>query len=268
MSKGKDLKRISDLLVASMWQRFSGKKSIQPRSFCLMTGPPCSGTTAVQAWLVEQEGVAGLSESRILFAAYRFWQQVSRFANLYTDKDVLRQLVQELVFQYYDACVTLNGRLVVDKEPLEQIALPDGNYHEFVYCIRELFPDVKVIFIIRDPVATIWAMRNRHWGYSLVEAEPRMFSLEECIAIWKANASLILEQRQKPNTYLCRFEHLITEPAEASQRIAAFLAITCQTSFQPRPTRTVHFSEDVRQYILSMTSAERAWFDDRQHWPT
>ena len=56
------------------------------------------------------------------------------------------------------ALVSASARRVRYKEPLEPIAFPDRHYEQFLDNTRLLFPNIKLLFMVRDPLATIWSM--------------------------------------------------------------------------------------------------------------
>ena len=91
--------------------------------------------------------------------------------------------------------------------------------------IRKMFPDMKLLFMIRNPINTIWSMMNRKWGYSLSSKELRRFNLEECIRTWNSCTSLALQYSRKKNVYICQFEDLIEEPLKTSMQILRFLRL-------------------------------------------
>lgn len=243
-------------VIPSVISRLNAALHLQPRSLCLVTGPPCSGTTALGDWLGLQKGVVGISESRILIATHFLLEQIRRFNSL-RNEDALLPTTRGFVYHYYARRAFLWRKLLLDKEPLEPIALPDENYAQFINNMRWLFPGLKLLFIIRHPLPTIWCMRNRQWGYSLAAGEPRMFTLPECVRIWKANASLIAQNDACTDIFICKFEDLVANPANMSVQILDFLEITRGTTFVPRQTRDVQFQEDVVAYVLHETAEER-----------
>ena len=50
---------------------------------------------------------------------------------------------------------------MTDISGLEPVAFPDESYAQFIDCMNRLLPNVRFIFMLRDPVATIWSMRSR-----------------------------------------------------------------------------------------------------------
>ena len=163
---------------------------IRPASMCLVTGCPRSGTSAILSWLNQNKGVVRFYESRILVSAHRFYSEIERFNNLNQNKEFFLGEIRKLVLKYYDSKKLLIAKHLIDKEPLEPIAFPDLDYALFLSNLREIFPDIKLLFMVRNPVETIWSMMNRKWGYTLTSQELRQFTLDECIQTWNACAGL------------------------------------------------------------------------------
>jgi hypothetical protein len=119
--------------------------------------------------------------------------------------------------------------------------------------MRLIFPDIKIIFMVREPLATIWSMRQREWGYSLADPKLRNYSLPECIQIWKNCVELAHENYDDPNWYICSFERLVKEPKEESCRILRFISSKSSTFFIPKTTDKSRFSDEEKNYILQET---------------
>lgn len=235
-------------------QRLVGSR---PHTFALITGPPRSGTTAMSEWLGTQPGVRALSESRILIAAHRFLQEVGRLKSLDRSSAELEARIGGLVFGYYGDRHWLLGRsILVDKEPLGHIALSDGSHSDFLENVLRISPGAKLVLMIRHPIATIWSMQQRAWGYSLVHGTPARGSLEEDIGRWRAAAGVVAEYSSRPDTLLCRFEELVRNPDEESARILDFLGVENGVPFEPQPTRDVAFSAETMELIMEKTARE------------
>ncbi len=127
-----------------------------PQGMCLISGAPRSGTSALCEWLGSQRSISAFPESRILISASKFVDEAFRFKNLESNSAEIMKMVRRLVYDYYSRSrVLLGKRLVVDKEPLEPIAFPLKDYMQFLATTRMIFPNIKFLFAIRDPVATI-----------------------------------------------------------------------------------------------------------------
>ncbi len=235
--------------VAKMLQK---PLRIRPKHFCLISGAPRSGTTAVGSWLCDCHGVAGFMESRILVAVHRFIQEIHRFEDLDCCQEKLIPLARRLVYGYYaDHAVLFRKTLLLDKEPLEPIAFPDKHYTAFLENIRAVLPETKLLLMVRHPVASVSSMSQRKWGYSLTDTPPQELSLEEHVETWCSSVESILKYADDPNTYICQFGRLVSEPEKESKQICDFLEIPASNLFRPRPTHSVELAHKEAEFVLS-----------------
>lgn len=227
-----------------------------PNVLCVISGAPRSGTTAVVKWLQTNKRVSTFAETRILVAAHAMVREAHRFQQL-SGKDLyLRRAVRRLVFGFYaEQCKYAGRPILVDKEPLEPIAFPDRQYEDFLHSVRFIEPDAKIIFMVREPIGTVWSMSQRKWGYSLTEGEPRTFTLEEHVANWCACADIALEWASDPNVYVCFYDRLVTAPESESMRIAHFLGLGKVGTFEPKQSSEPGFSPDQRAFIAAQTQS-------------
>jgi hypothetical protein len=227
---------------------------IRPKEIHLITGCPRSGTSAVRDWLQQHKELSTVFESRVLVGAHQFTRQVNRFATLSHHKESLLENLRNIVFDHYASIKFVFGKILIEKEPLEPIAFPDLEFEEFLENTRLLFPDLKIVFMLRDPLATVWSMRCRKWGYSLTSQELREFSLEECIETWNQSTKIVRAFSHDSNFYVCSFESLVEDPLLESSKIYDFLGVTKGTAFQPKATKEIGFSEEEKTYILALLS--------------
>ncbi len=247
------LKRLAKPAVLKFQRYFR----LFPQEICLISGAPRSGTTALFAWLNDQPAVAAYTESRILVGIHRFMEQVYRFRDLKSHSTTLIKLARSLVFDYYASSSVLIGkRLLLDKEPLEPIAFPSKDYEAFIVNMKRLFPEIKLLLVIRDPIATIWSMSRRSWGESLTNAEAQEFTIDEYAENWSSCANLILRYRSDPNTYIVRFEQLVDDSTNESKRILHFLNLNGGKPFSPSPTKETGFSHEDRERILRLVKPQ------------
>lgn len=228
-----------------------------PKEFCLISGPPRSGTSVLCEWLGHQPGIKAFYESRILVSIHRFMDEVHRFRNLEKDCTIIANLARHLVFDYYSSSRVLIGtRLLVEKEPLEPIAFPSKDYEKFLMNVRTLIPKSKLLLVIRDPIATIWSMTRRTWGESLTNMETKRFTIEEHQENWSSCADLVLKYCSDPNTYIVQFGRLVHDPENESIRIFDFLNIRKGNSFEPRQTKEIGFNNEEQKKILRMVQPQ------------
>lgn len=231
------------------------KTGLFPHEFCLITGSPRSGTSALVRWLGAQKQISAFPESRILIGAHRFLEEAHRFHNL--DKEIakIELLGRQLVYDYYiDSRLSLGKRLIVDKEPLEPIAFPSRDYARFVANVRKLLPESKLLLAIRDPFSTIWSMSRRTWGESLSDEQQHRFTLHEYIETWKAGAEIVLQYHGLPDVYVVQFGQLVNRAENESKKIFDFLKLRNGMPFKPRETNEVNFNTEERELILNAVS--------------
>lgn len=229
----------------------------RPRVFCLVTGSPRSGTSAVVRWLGAQPDVTAFNESRVLVGAHGLMREAARFKKLSRTSASLESAMRKAVFRYYaEQAHYAFGPVLLDKEPLEPIAFPEEDYADFVSDVRALVPDVKLLLMIRDPISTVWSMTQRQWGYSLTSGEVRSYTLEEHVANWCACADLVLRWASDSNTYVCQYGRLTTETDQESARVARFLGLGTVAPFQPKPSASPKFSPEDLTLIRSKTDAQ------------
>lgn len=223
-----------------------------PRDICLISGAPRSGTSALVKWLGGQKEILAFPESRILIGIHGFLKEASRFNNLERERERVEGLARQMAYDYYiGSKVSLGKRLIVDKEPLEPIAFPSKGYAEFIADVKRLFPASRLLFAIRDPLATVWSMSRRAWGESLTQPTNQTFSLDEHVENWRSCTELIMQYRADPNAYIVQFGRLTKDPLNESRRIFDFLKIRNGIPFQPRETKETRFDAEEEKRILA-----------------
>ena len=238
-------------------RRAGARLGLKPRSFTLVSGCPRTGTSALLWWLSEQDGVVARLESRILLTAHAALKEAGRFGPLRAGRASVVESTARSVLRFYAEDAWLWGRALVDKEPTEPVAFPDGDYAGFLDHVRELFPEVRTILMTRHPVPTIWSMRQRSWGHSLAAGDPVEWSLPECLDVWKANARIAAARGGDAGTLVCRFEEMTTDPAGVSRAVADFVGLGPTTPFVPKATKEVGFDLPEIDVILEETRDER-----------
>ena len=137
---------------------------LKPNVFCLTVACARSGSSALVGWLSRHSDVVYVGQSRILPIASRYIQNVDSFKNLHSNRDSLLMLGRNLVWQYYSSKWFIWNRILIDKENFDPTVFPNGKIDRFLDDVRELFPDVKLLFLVREPVATISSMQKKNFG--------------------------------------------------------------------------------------------------------
>jgi hypothetical protein len=238
---------------------------LEPGTFCLITGPPRSGTTALANWLLSQERVRGLVESRILVSVHRLVSDIHRFESLHAEHLQLEKRARRFALASYGAFgVFFFTRVLIDKEPLEPTAFPDRDYRAPLRNLRAVFPRIRFLFLLRDPVPTLWSMAQRKWGFGMRNTEPVPYPLEDHIQTWCSNVEVALEYADDPRAYLCFNSRLVADPIPESRRIFDFLNIRGGLPFEPRPTKEVGFDEEQLEKIRRATAAHAEALANRE----
>ncbi|MCP5004997.1 MAG: sulfotransferase [Planctomycetes bacterium] len=249
---------IQGLNTSSVLLGLQKKLHLRPRSLCLVVSCARSGSTAISDWLSKQSGVVYAGQSRIQTVTCRYIQEIDSFKSLTKDRALLLKLVNELVWQYYAKSFFFWNRVLVDKENFDPTTFPHGRYEEFIDTLQYLFPDIKLLFLVRDPVATIWSMhKKKYWGYSLARSSLLTYTRDEYIDIWNQCTILASKSRGMKNVYVCEFEKLVAAPDKESAKIFKFLGIPGSNIFCPNVTDEIGFDQSERQYILDATESVR-----------
>ncbi len=247
MTNQADVRRVTKNAILYFQKNFR----LLPAKFCLISGSPRSGTTALSEWLGNHPDVAAFYESRILISTHRFVEEALRFNALEKDTATILDLARQAALGYYSSTRILIGKkMLLDKEPLEAIAFPAKDYESFITDFMRVFPSSKLLLVIRDPIATVWSMARRTWGNSLTDAKNMRFSIDEYIENWRSCARLVLEYRSCANIYIVQFGKLVREPEKESQKILDFLDLQKVQAFQPRDTSEIGFNEEERLNIF------------------
>lgn len=219
----------------------------------MVTGAPRSGTTAMVRWLGTQPQARALGEVRLMFAAYRFLQESARWKVLMSDQAALEDALRQMVLSYsVRRWHCKPGELLVHKEPLEAVALPQLGFLPFLRTLMRGFPEMKYIFMVRAPLPAIESMMRRKWGYSRTNFRPRDMSIESHIKGWCAAADCLLALHTDPRVLVCPFSRLLAKPADESRRIRDFLSLG-GSDFEPRPTARSGLDSEHKAMIVSQT---------------
>jgi len=240
----------------------------------LVTGCPRSGTTAVASWLLSAPGVAGGMETRRSVVVHAMLNEARRFRTFGDDglagagatRDVLvaaaRAALESLYGNIPTVAFSANEATVVDKEPLEPIALPKGDYAQYLQDVLDV-TDGKLICLVRNPIDAVASMVRRKWGYSTY-AEPRAMTAELGAHVWNAaNAAIIRAAVVAPERVsLHSHEALCSDPRTESEILRQVTGLALP-DFKPMATH--HGEYDAR--VVSETSWIRqllGCYDDRK----
>lgn len=201
---------------------------------------------------------AMLRESR------RFWcfdprVPITTEPNRFTHPSLAHEAARAAALYMYQT--TLGA--VVDKEPLEPVALPLQDYASYLQDVRDVL-DAKLLCMVRNPIDTVASMMKRKWGFSVREGEPTELALDRCIEIWKNAARAVLKMSivEPHSTRIQSYEDLCSNPAEQSQEIRDMTGLELP-DFVPCQASNGAFDVDV----ILKTSWERqalTFYDERE----
>jgi hypothetical protein len=217
--------------------------------FVLVTGCPRSGTTPLTGWLGMSPNVVSLCESRRTLAMHRLLDEARRFKTTSGELATIKSCAGMMMRKLYDTGVAV----VVDKEPLEPIAFPHGDFESYLDDVVDVL-DSKLLFMIRDPVTTVFEILSRLWGHSRVAGEPEKRTLPEAIAIWREATETAIKYAGRENVRLQSYEKLVVDSPHQSIYICDFVGATLPSVEFPAQIVTHRLTEDFRATVESATS--------------
>jgi len=198
--------------------------------------------------------MVGFNEQRIFLATSAFLRHVYFYRPLYRDKYIIEQLLKKMIYKYIGYRKFTLYKTIIFKEPLGL------NKYDVIDNMRKIFPDMKVIFMIRHPVSVYNSMYLRRWGYSVRGRVLRDMPLEEGIKRWKSCAQICRAKETDKNLYACNFDSLVKNPEAESIKIKEFLKLKKLDVFKVKSTKELQLEEHVIKKILDETASEREIF--------
>ena len=183
-----------------------------------LLGYPRSGTTLVEQILATTGKVETLEEAPTFAGAesqYLWDKGIAALATI-SDEEAAR-----LRADYWQRVAALGanvaGRTFVDMDPFKGIALP---------LIARLFPNAKVIFVLRDPRDVVWSCFRRNFVYNPVTYE--FTSLERTARHYAAMMRLMQRcGKTLPLNYdVVHYENLVRDFDETTQRLCSFAGLS------------------------------------------
>ena len=252
------------LTYIARYHRLRGKPII------LISGTARTGSTALFEFFSEHPDILAFNESRILFAIYQFLAKARFIDELSKNMVALQDKMREL---YYDYRVVirynnLRNKIIVETEVFDIIGMPDFEYESCIVELLRAFPNMKVIYLMRDPDRVINSMLNRKWGYSINKAlgiAPRDYSVDESIKIWNTAAltgkAIIQNSEFEGRIMLLKIEDLDQDPKRYSKMLQEFAGIKSDLCFSPQPTREMNLDGKTLNEIKERTREGRLFWD-------
>lgn len=203
-----------------------------PEPYVVAAGSPRSGTTLLRTLLRGSSHlvVHKLEPQYILDLDRRFGRTIAdvqtateflighkKFPNGQIDPVQLREAVKGRTTLSLSELLGITYRLLRGTKPDATVVLKHPAFILHMDLIAELFPELRVIQIIRDPRATAFSQRTR-W---------RSTSLWMSATSWQAyvDAGEALRTRGRPPYMDVRYEDLVREPELYAKKICDFIGI-------------------------------------------
>lgn len=187
-----------------------------PAGHVFLLGFPRSGTTLLEVVLEGHPDVVSLEESELLIDSVReFMRGPSDLDRLMrADPKSLEPLRSAYWRLVADAGMSVDGKVFVDKHPLNTLKLP---------LIARLFPQAKILFACRDPRDVVLSCFRHRFQMSAPIYE--LLSLQGAARYYDAVMALAvsLTTAFKLNMCLVRHEDVVTEFSREMKRICAYL---------------------------------------------
>lgn len=185
---------------------------------------PRSGSSLLQNLLSSQKEISSDVENWLLlpllcfsspslsddgYSSIKSAKNICNFLSKKNRRDIYYNFIRKLYSQlYYSSCK--NGEYVLDKTP---------RYYHIIKELSECFPEPKIIFLVRNPLAVLSSIINyNYYGkWYMIFSADRMHDLFTCIEKIVFN--------QIPNCCFIKYENLVHNPEEELFRLMKFLSI-------------------------------------------
>ena len=203
---------------AESWNSESGSPEQPVQAHVFLIGFYRSGTTLLEQILARHPQVATIEERDLLAEAgertLTSAEAVGRLSGLDgQDAETARgsywQRVRELR-------VPLEGKVFVDKHPLNTVKLP---------LIRKLFPAAKIVFALRDPRDVVLSCFRRHFEINTAMYE--LLTLEGAAQLYDRTMAFagLCRERMDFEIFDIRYENLLSDFEGSLRPLCAFLDI-------------------------------------------
>jgi tetratricopeptide (TPR) repeat protein len=189
-----------------------------PSGHVFLLGFPRSGTTLLEVALDGHPRVASLEEHELLEPGVMAYMRepVDFDLMLKASEEELQALRAEYWRQARAAGARLDGKVFVDKHPLNTLKLP---------LIARLFPEAKILFAQRDPRDVVQSCFRRR--FSMNPAMYQLLSLEGAASFY--DATMRLAELSRRQLGLCwqsvRYESVVDDMEQQLRAICTFLGL-------------------------------------------
>ncbi|MEC4986622.1 MAG: sulfotransferase [Oscillatoria sp. PMC 1068.18] len=264
-----------------------------------LVGCPRSGTTLLQSLLAAHSQITSFPESKFFVALNPIYEPKRKRFGLASRnaKPQLKKFLQEInceeMFQLLPKYAIFASQYVkVFLEVLDNLTAKQGKsiwleksppHLLHIDYIEKLIPEAKFIHILRngsDVVASLYDVTHR---YNSNSAWGRPYELDECIEGWIRDVQISLNQRDKSNHFLVKYEQLVADPHAVLKPLCEFIGVQFEekmlTDYRQAATKVISdretwkagasqkiqnanatkfyqlFNEEQREYILSKISS-------------
>jgi tetratricopeptide (TPR) repeat protein len=246
--------RISDFLrlsASGSWKSDAAPKSAPARAHVFLVGFPQSMNPQIgaalaahpQIGLLERDVLSDLSE--IYLTSDTGLQRLSLLseAEVEAARDTYWKRVREAGLQVED-------RVVVDSQPLNALKLP---------LIAKLFPDAKVVVLLRDPRDVVLSCYRGHFAVNTLNFE--FLTLEGAAEFYEAVMRIVTAGREKLtlNEHVVRFEDGDASFADLCGFIGVEKAPVAATSLRPLQSESALGWRGYRDSLRFVVPQLRSW---------
>jgi tetratricopeptide (TPR) repeat protein len=193
--------RISDFLRLSpldSWSAKAAPKSAPPRAHVFLIGFPQSLNSRVgsalaahpQIGMLERDALSDMSEMYLTSDTGLQRLSLLSEAEIEAARDTYWKRLRE-------AGLKIEDRVIVDSQPLNALKLP---------LIAKLFPDAKIVVLLRDPRDVVLSCYRGHYGMNTLNFE--FLTLESAAEFYEAVMRIVAAGREKLalDEHVLRFE--------------------------------------------------------------
>jgi Flp pilus assembly protein TadD len=205
---------------AGPWTAPFGKQenSDQVTQHVFLLGFMRSGTTLLEQVLATHPAIVSLEERELLGDTAQVFLTSEAALNrlAVAEDDELNRYRNAYWKRVTDHGLDVNGKVFVDKQPLNTIKLP---------LIAKLFPDAKVLFALRDPRDVVFSCFRRHFGINATTYE--LLTLEGAARFYDAVMQVgnLCREILPLAIHLHRYEAMIKDFDAEVARICHFIGI-------------------------------------------
>jgi hypothetical protein len=201
-----------------------------------IVGPVRSGTSWLQTMLAEHPSLASPPETHLfarylgpLVAAWRADKKRLERGGTQVEFGLPTVMNEAEFLAHVESFYATTRQLVLAAKPgANRLLEKTPDHAHWLDTIWRVVPDASVIFMVRDPRATVRSVltaRNSEWG----DWAPQ--SVADATSLWLASVRPLFSHKRDPRLTLVRYEDLVSDPAEF-ERVAKFVGLDAPDQWQ------------------------------------